>query len=338
MAAWLNGTKKKECLTLDKEMKLFEEFIQLTPEEIRCRNYCVDKLKQLFENNIEHCEVQVYGSFVYGLSLPSSDVDIALLFPQLPSLSIGRKIRILKRVAQLCRTIKSIRVDDVITNAKIPIVKLTDLECALSIDISVDCDNGIVTTSYIKTLLTEFPLARTLSLFIKFLLFQNSLNEPYHGGLGSYAIILLVCTYLKNNPTEDCGIAITGFLNFYGSLFKMRMTAVSLISGYCKYRSEDDSESCPMIIDPCDELNNVGRTSFKFTTVQYIFKKTLIGINYQYKSPKEKYLPKRSRLSNVVAIAASTLVFRNAICQRFSEQGTPTLVHENRTVNDKSLQ
>ena len=317
MSAWLNGLTSKEYLTLDKELRLFQQFIELTPEEIACRNKCISKLKSIIETKIPNSEIKPYGSFVYGLSLPSSDLDLVLLFKDGMKWSNTRKAKFLKRIAQLCRLEKTIKVEETLLNTRIPIIKLTDIEYALSIDISIETETGIVSTSYIQSLMAQYPLCKTLVLFLKFLLLQNSLNEPYHGGLGSYAIVLLVCTYLKENPTEDAGVALTGILQFYGSQFKMRTTAISIEKGFYKFKPTDEYDSCPLIVDPCEENNNVGRPSFKFTTIQYLFKKTLSGINNQMKNPKEKYLPKRSRLGNVVAISESLMTFRLAIKQKF---------------------
>ena len=329
MSAWLNGLTTKEYLTLDKELRLFQKFIELTPEEVACRNNCINKIKNIIETKIQNSEIKPYGSFVYGLSLPSSDVDLVLLFKDGLKMSNTRKTKILKRIAQICRLEKTIKIEEILVNTRIPIIKLTDMEYALSIDISIETETGLISTTHTQSLMSQFPLCKILVLFIKFLLFQNSLNEPYHGGLGSYAIVLMVCTYLKENPTDDAGVALTGILNFYGSVFKMRTTAISIDKGFYKFKPTDEYDSCPLIVDPCEENNNVGRPSFKFTTIQYLFKKTLTGINQQMKNPKEKYLPKRTRLGNVIAISESLMTFRSAVKQKYlSSKGVPMVIQD----------
>ena len=44
------------------------------------------------------------------------------------------------------------------------------------------------------------------------------------------------------------------------------------------------------------------------------------------KNPKEKYLPKRTRLGNVIAISESLMTFRNAVKQKFIDSRSDRMV------------
>lgn len=48
-----------------------------------------------------------------------------------------------------------------------------------------------------QTYLKDYPAARIVTFVIKHLLVSYRLNEPYKGGIGSYAVVLMVVAYLK---------------------------------------------------------------------------------------------------------------------------------------------
>jgi DNA polymerase sigma len=43
----------------------------------------------------------------------------------------------------------------------------------------------------------RYPTLRPLVLTLKHLLFLRGLNKPYHGGLSSYALVLMVVAFLQ---------------------------------------------------------------------------------------------------------------------------------------------
>lgn len=60
---------------------------------------------------------------------------------------------------------------------------------------------------YLQTYLKEYPAARIITFVIKHLLVSYRLNEPYKGGIGSYAVVLMVVAYLKARVT--CAVSHT---------------------------------------------------------------------------------------------------------------------------------
>lgn len=58
----------------------------------------------------------------------------------------------------------------------------------------------------INRFLEDFPPLRAMVLVVKSFLNQRSMNEVYSGGLGSYAIVCLVVSFLQvslNFPTRS---------------------------------------------------------------------------------------------------------------------------------------
>jgi non-canonical poly(A) RNA polymerase PAPD5/7 len=49
----------------------------------------------------------------------------------------------------------------------------------------------------VQRYLDEEPAVKPLALLIKYYLKQFGMNEPYTGGLGSYALIIMIISYLQ---------------------------------------------------------------------------------------------------------------------------------------------
>eukprot|EP00662_Eupelagonemidae_sp_cell21_P031283 gene31283-45358_t len=65
--------------TLDEEMADFAAFASLTQQETQQRQDCIDLLGSVAQAAWPESSILPYGSFAVGLSLPLSDLDIAVL-------------------------------------------------------------------------------------------------------------------------------------------------------------------------------------------------------------------------------------------------------------------
>jgi non-canonical poly(A) RNA polymerase PAPD5/7 len=109
-----------------------------------------------------------------------------------------------------------------ITRARVPLIKMVDKATKCPIDIRyADCSsrvessrvelmtdhlvdacsfnvpNGPENTKLVRHFLSMYQQIRPLALVIKFFLAQRQLNEVYTGGIGSYAILLLLISLLQ---------------------------------------------------------------------------------------------------------------------------------------------
>ncbi len=64
-------------------------------------------------------------------------------------------------------------------------------------DVSLNQTNGVSAGRIINQYLDVLPGSRQLILVVKAFLSQRSMNEVYTGGLGSYAVICLVISFLQ---------------------------------------------------------------------------------------------------------------------------------------------
>jgi non-canonical poly(A) RNA polymerase PAPD5/7 len=70
------------------------------------------------------------------------------------------------------------------------------------VDISLNQTNGISAGNIINQYLEVLPGARQLIMVVKAFLSQRSMNEVYTGGIGSYAVICLVISFLQASQTD----------------------------------------------------------------------------------------------------------------------------------------
>ncbi len=131
----------------------------------------------------------MFGSFSTGLYLPTSDIDV-VVFGKWPNLPLTTLEKVL-RISGIASDIK------VLSRATVPIVKFTDADTGLRIDISFNMENSIDAARLIVRYLETYPCLRLLVFVLKQFLFQRELNEVWTGGLSSYGLILMCISFLQ---------------------------------------------------------------------------------------------------------------------------------------------
>lgn len=191
---WTHGRKqiRSPLLLLHHEITNFCHFLLPTSEEQTARTAAVARVSEVIKSIWPSCQVKVFGSFETGLYLPSSDVDVVILnsdvqVPQnglqalakaLSQRSIGHKMQ-------------------VIGKARVPIVKFIEKESNVAFDISFDVQNGPEAAKFIKDAIAKISPLKPLCLILKIFLQQRELNEVYSGGIGSYALLVMLMTHLQ---------------------------------------------------------------------------------------------------------------------------------------------
>lgn len=120
---------------------------------------------------------------------------------------------------------------------QIPLIKLIERDTNCMVDISFNTSSGPENTEIVLGFLREHAELRPLLLVLKYFLSQNRLNEPYWGGMGSYALVLLTTFIIKRKkstcstpPTEmlNLGELLLEFFHFFGKELKTESEAVSV--------------------------------------------------------------------------------------------------------------
>lgn len=135
-----------------------------------------------------------FGSYETRLYHPLGDIDLVI--------QSNRIDRLNKKVAlfQIAHALKDEGLTNnvqVISSAKVPIVKFMTTCGRFAVDISLNQVNGIASGRIINGFLQEIPALRPLAMVIKAFLRQRNMNEVYNGGLGSYSTVCLLVSFLQ---------------------------------------------------------------------------------------------------------------------------------------------
>lgn len=216
---------------LETELWDFYNWLQPTREERMLRIDLVERLRSALVGRFPKCEVRFFGSLATDLLLPSSDVDLVVL--GVPSVQSNLWI-----VRALLVRHGFSNAPNVIAHARVPLVKFTDLTTGIDVDISFDHANGLQNTKVINSFAVKYKTYRPLLVILKYYLHQLAINEPYNGGLGSYALSLMVASFLQmhpktNNVTGDTDpnlcYLLLDFFALYGKQFNFFNTGISVL-------------------------------------------------------------------------------------------------------------
>ncbi|KAG1051840.1 hypothetical protein G6F46_003447 [Rhizopus delemar] len=253
------------------EVDCFLRYIEPTEIEMELRESIVQRISKAISKQWPDAEVSVFGSFATCLFLPNSDIDLDITFyeqnPRLDAVANSLK------KAGLCDK------PQVIRHATVPVIKFEELYTGLKVDIVLNTTNGVRSADLVRRAILDHPAARPLILIIKYYLAQCKLNEVYTGGLGGYAIVCLVVSFLQRHPMvatgqidpmENISVLLLDFLLLYGIHFSMECVGID-IRGEGRYfykelnkfgRSRNGKELFS-ILDPQDESNDIGSKSFE---------------------------------------------------------------------------
>jgi non-canonical poly(A) RNA polymerase PAPD5/7 len=156
-----------------------------TPVEHTLRVQVVSRIEMAVHALWPNAVVEVFGSFRTGLYLPTSDIDLVVIgrWEKLPLRTLEMEL-ISRGIAEP----SSIRVLD---KASVPIVKLTDRESQVKVDISFNMQSGVKSAELIKEFKREFPVLAQLVLVLKQFLLQRDLNEVFTG-MKKYSLLQIL--------------------------------------------------------------------------------------------------------------------------------------------------
>ncbi|KAK2626176.1 hypothetical protein QTJ16_004438 [Diplocarpon rosae] len=262
---------------LHKEIMDFYEYVKPRDFEQVIRLRMVEDLRKKFKAEFHReDDVHPFGSFPAGLYLPTSDMDLVCIssdfrdrgrkyFGQSNKDLHGFKKFLIHEGLPLDKQV------EVISGAKVPLVKYTDKLTGLKVDISFENTTGIVANTTFQKWKKEYPAMPILVTFIKHFLAMRGLNEPVNGGIGGFSVTCLVVSLLQNMPQvqsrtmipeHHLGDILMEFLDLYGNQFNTTTTAISLNPpGYIPKQRANipyrGIKSKLMIIDPNRQDNDI---------------------------------------------------------------------------------
>lgn len=272
---------------LTAEIRQFSKYVSPTEAEVAQRIEVVDTIKKLIQRKWPQHGVDafIFGSFATNLYLPGSDIDMVII-------SKSRNFwQVKSSLYQLSAALRSSGIGsqiEVISKARVPIVKFKDTKYGIPIDISFERLNGLEAVKTINSWLEVYPSIRELALVIKRYLAKRRLNEVHTGGLGGFAIICLIVSFLRCHPRiaskdikpeDNLGVLLIEFFEFYGLNFNYDDLFLDPTSSrYTKKTSSPDlvepreEHMMKLVIqDPNDSTNNLSRGSFNIRGIKKAF-------------------------------------------------------------------
>nr|KAG5707516.1 hypothetical protein BaRGS_012020 [Batillaria attramentaria] len=289
---------------LHEEIKEFFDYMSPQPEEAKMRTEVVRRIQDVIGKLWPEAKVEIFGSFRTGLYLPTSDIDLVVFghWKKLPLWTLHDEL-IKKKIVDT----ENIKVLD---KASVPIVKMTDAETEVKVDISFSMDhsnaNGVDSAILIQKFLNEYPNLKYLVLVLKQFLLQRDMNEVFTGGISSYSLTLLAISFLQLHPRADAsdangnlGVLLIEFFELYGRTFNYLRTGIRIKSGGAYVPKEEITKemdnghraSLLCIEDPLNPGNDIGRSSYGAIFVKQAFE-------YAYHMLSQAMLPQNAHLLN----------------------------------------
>ncbi|CCG80748.1 Poly(A) RNA polymerase cid14 [Taphrina deformans PYCC 5710] len=338
---WLQGVsyaqEREPARILHREMLDFVNFVGPTEEEHRVRTFVISRIQKLVERKWPTASLHVFGSFETKLYLPTSDIDLVVLSAD--GGEVYEKPNHLRRLANWLVKAHIAENIQVITSARVPIIKFIDSVTKLNVDISFNKPSGLVAAGVVKRYTEKMPALRPLVVFIKHFLNMRGMNEVYLGGLGSYSIICMVISFLQRHPKvasgqvrqeDNLGVLVVEFFELYGKRFSYDNVGIN-IEGDGRYFSKVEygwqrpGQSYLLSIeDPTDPENDIAKSSFGILKVKSTFGgghdflvQRLYDVNDRIKDRKRADVGLDSILSAVVSIDEDMKLGREFIASCF---------------------
>ena len=273
-----------------------ERLLPLSPHVWRLRAQLATTAQQLWPTAA--IAVEVYGSWATGLQLPASDVDLVIcgVPPELPAAEAVAMLAAALEAQPRPSWIRSLKP---LPNGRVPLIKavaplpaalaaLTQPTGELALDISLDvapAHDGVSTTSFTRDVLcASLPTLRPLVLVLKQLLCTAGLTCGYHGGLSSYALVLMATSVLQQpsylgGASRSVGPLLLRFLASFAQPPGLPDTRLAVLfdggAGLQTKLVPRSHDGQLLVQDPLDGNNNVGGSCFAFHRVQLVFRDAL---------------------------------------------------------------
>jgi non-canonical poly(A) RNA polymerase PAPD5/7 len=281
---------------LNKDILDYQQFvIKKRDNYIEMNEKILDKIQNNINKINTNFKAKLYGSRATNLFLMWSDIDVVICNEK-RNKKIKEEINkeeeietedniedikydFLEKLNELLNNdITFVENIKYLNKAKIPIIKIktTKEYNNIMIDITLQSKDhfGLNCVNLVKKLLKEYDILETLLFPLKTMLKLSELNDPYNGGLSSYALILMIVYFLeyqkkmkKEINKDNVGSLFYEFLFFYGGRMDTNYIDINNINNSMKI----NKNPFIYILDPLNNENNVGKTSFKYMEVKFIF-------------------------------------------------------------------
>jgi hypothetical protein len=185
--------QKYSSANLDNVNKALIGLFETRKKDIAVMQLCLKELGAMVKNLGATWNVRPFGSAANGFSTRFSDLD-ATCFEEPPSGKTANDY--IARVQPLLQEHTSFEVVEVISNARIPIIKMR-FQDTLDLDLSFQNIEPLPNTQLLRAYAQLTPIVRHLGILIKLWAHAEGVCGAQNGHLSSYSIIIMVLYYLQ---------------------------------------------------------------------------------------------------------------------------------------------
>uniref|UniRef100_H3CDL8 polynucleotide adenylyltransferase n=1 Tax=Tetraodon nigroviridis TaxID=99883 RepID=H3CDL8_TETNG len=296
------------------------------PEEEAMRRDVVNRIEKVIKDLWPTAQVEIFGSFSTGLYLPTSDIDLVVFgkwdHPPLQELEQALK----KRNVAGPYPIK------VLDKATVPIIKLTDHETEVKVDISFNVETAVKAAQFIKSYLKLFLFCRNIHvhttsdiLSLKAVLYyKRDLNEVFTCVVDAFTLSHMSKLHPRIDTRRtniNLGYLLIEFFELYGRDFNYMKTGIRVKNGGAYLSKEEmlkamgsgNRPSMLCIEDPIQPGNDVGRSSYGILQVKQVFDFAYMVLSHGV-SPLARAYPNKeydSTLGRIIKVSPGVLVYRD---------------------------
>lgn len=336
---WRTRRYSPDINGLHEEIVDFFNFMSPRPEEEAMRRDVVNRIECVIKDLWPTARVEIFGSFSTGLYLPTSDIDLVVFgkWDHPPLQQLEQALR--KHNVAGPYPIK------VLDKATVPIIKLTDHQTEVKVDISFNVETAVKAAQLIKSYLKKYTVLPPLIFVLKQFLLQRDLNEVFTGGISSYSLILMAISFLQLHPRIDTrraninlGILLIEFFELYGRDFNYIKTGIRVKNGGA-YLSKEEMMKAMMngnrpsmlcIEDPMQPGNDVGRSSYGILQVKQVFDFAYMVLSHGV-SPLARAYPNKdnndSALGRIIKVSPDVLAYRDWTIKKWGAKQFAKLDH-----------
>jgi DNA polymerase sigma len=289
---------------LNDKLESFYMKLKPAPDEDAIRYWIVHRLRQVLDKLFGYLkyDLELFGSFPTGLSLPDADLDI--------SLAADHPIE-LKSIFESLKYQKWISFSslELIQAAKVPLIKFKTKSWlgGLQVDLSnAGIESGRLSTIKVLDWKRREPTLEPMVLILKLWLRLYDYDHVYSGGLGGYALVNLCMAVLQADSLPDHPSRLArNFLNFfgiYGIKFNQSILAIwadnekgpfvekSTLSETQKREFDRPGANDFLVIDPTNPLNNISQSTYKTFSLFQTFQETTKNITQVFRKYKKGHV------------------------------------------------
>lgn len=184
---------------------------------------------------------------------------------------------------------------NLISSAKVPIIRFVDIEHNLNFDVSFNKLDGLYQVNEVLKSFKIYPELRHLIFVMKIFLRQRDLNNTYIGGVGSFLLFCIILAFLrkyKRDMIETKGAEelksvllseyLLKMLEFYGVTFDCTKERI-LMGDNGKIVAKNTRDAAFSLISPQYDHHDIGNAAFRIKEVFSCFKNRFnFMTNYNY--------------------------------------------------------